>query len=173
LVFKNIMFYILDLIFIVIFVRASRSGSRAFKKLNEDREKAFDYIDSIPDFKSTQKDIGIISGKLDKAIAMDEENQQLALITLQNHEYMHRIVSFDQIVSTEILLDEIAISKYSIKVRKLGLKITIDSISEPDFVFYSIHSKDKIAKSSIVYQVGNEIIMKWHKLITSAMKKRQ
>ena len=67
----------LDIIFIIIFVKVSRSGSASFKKLQDDRIKAYNYIDSIPNFKSTQKDIGIIEGKFDRELFNDNEKAEI------------------------------------------------------------------------------------------------
>lgn len=137
-------------------------------KREKDKNVLFKLIDSILDFKCTQKGTGIdIGGEIVKGIAVDEENSNLALVSKINNEFSYKIIPFNQVVSTEIIEDEIS------KVKKLGLKIVLDSISEPEFVFYSINSINPIDKTSAVYVASKRTIDQWHSIMTIVIKRGQ
>jgi len=184
-------------IIIIFFLPFILSVSSKNEKYRVDRENVLNHIDSLPDFKCVQKEIGINTlGKIDKAIAIDEENKKLVLITITEKEYVNRFVDFDEVISVEVTEDEVSVGKYSKsgafmggviagipgavigglgnkngKIKKLGIKIIINSILDPEFIFYSINSRNAIDKKGITYNSSKNIINKWHGIITVVIKR--
>jgi len=191
----NILFFIV--LIILLFLPSVLLALSKNKKFKADKDSIFDYINSLSDFNCTLKETGINqSGVIDKAIAVDEVNKKLALVTKISNRYVNRFISFNEIISTDIIEDGISINNYSKsgaivggiiagipgavigglgsnsgKIKKLGIRIIINCISEPEFIFYSLNGKSKIVKKGIAYNSSRDITNKWYNIITVAIKR--
>lgn len=186
--------------FLIIYLVISNNKTKHKEQIKSKSDMST-YISSIPNFNSTQTYLALDSyGNFNRGIAVDEDNKNIALVSSKYGDCEHRIIPFSQIISSEIIEDEVSINKYSKsgvvvggllagapgaiigglgnkqnknKVRKLGLKIVVDSISDSEFTFYSLNAKNPIDKNNPSYITAKKIIDKWHNIISIVIKRAE
>ncbi len=152
----------LAIVGIVILLRVPRwlMRKQAMRKISEQ-------FNSLEDFLA---DKHIIGSDIKSGIAIDENRKKICLIKRHHKNISCNILSYGDILSSEIF--ENAKKRYfgKVKVKQIGLRLTVNSTDSPlheiQFAEFSAIGSEEVAKrGKEAYDKEMEEVRRWHGLI--------